>query len=139
MGTKRRIHRWYSTSGGSYKAFMQGLSSFLRRVPFATNQRPLTAPLLNSARFTNYRGFLFRPAHTATRTTSFQLSTSMVQSPQSFGNYDLIKRVKLDFTDVVVSKWKSRITGLTVVHLDYEGTRIIPLLSEQKLILHFAP
>ena len=40
---------------------------------------------------------------------------------ESFGNYNLTKRVKLDFTDVVVSKWKSSVTGLTVIHLDYEG------------------
>src|SRR5260221_12627180 len=49
---------------------------------------------------------------------------------ESFGNYDLIKRVKLDFTDVVVSKWKSRVTGLTVIHLDYEGDFLLcPLLT----------
>jgi hypothetical protein len=40
---------------------------------------------------------------------------------EKHGNFDLVKRVKLDFTDVVVSKWKSRVTGLSVVHLDYEG------------------
>ena len=40
---------------------------------------------------------------------------------ESFGNYDLIKRIKLDFVDVVVSKWTSRVTGLTVIHLDYQG------------------
>ena len=41
--------------------------------------------------------------------------------PEAFGNFDLVKRVKLDFTDVVVSKWRSNVTGLTVIHLDYEG------------------
>ncbi|KAJ2928846.1 hypothetical protein H1R20_g8241, partial [Candolleomyces eurysporus] len=45
----------------------------------------------------------------------------MAQSQEHFGNFDLVKRVKLDFTDVSVSKWRSRITGLTVVHLDYEA------------------
>ncbi|KAF9229385.1 hypothetical protein BS17DRAFT_771387 [Gyrodon lividus] len=39
----------------------------------------------------------------------------------SFGNFDLVQRVKLDYTDVVVSKWQSRATGLTLVHLDYEA------------------
>jgi hypothetical protein len=49
---------------------------------------------------------------------------------ESFGNYNLIKRVKLDFTDVVVSKWKSSVTGLTVIHLDYEGKFLLcPLLT----------
>jgi hypothetical protein len=43
------------------------------------------------------------------------------QAPQSFENFDLIKQIKLDFTDVVISKWQSRVTGLSVVHLDYEG------------------
>jgi hypothetical protein len=45
----------------------------------------------------------------------------MTQSAESFGNYELIKRVELDFTDVVVSKWKSSVTGLTVIHVDYES------------------
>jgi hypothetical protein len=40
---------------------------------------------------------------------------------KAYGNFDLVKRVKLDYTDVVVSRWQSRVTGLTVVHLDYEG------------------
>ena len=43
-------------------------------------------------------------------------------SRETYGNFDLIKRVKLDFTDVTVSSWRSRVTGLSVVHLDYEGT-----------------
>ena len=42
-------------------------------------------------------------------------------SRETFGNFDLIRRVKLDFTDVTVSSWRSRVTGLNVVHLDYEG------------------
>ncbi|KAF9069136.1 Metalloenzyme, LuxS/M16 peptidase-like protein [Rhodocollybia butyracea] len=42
-------------------------------------------------------------------------------SPQVFGNFDLVQRVQLDFTDVVVSRYKSRVTGLSVVHLDYEA------------------
>lgn len=46
-----------------------------------------------------------------------------LDASEKFGNFDLVKRVNLDFTDVVVSKWKSRVTGLSVVHLDYEGMR----------------
>lgn len=45
----------------------------------------------------------------------------MSNALEQYGNFDLIKRIKLDFTDVVISKWRSRITGLSVVHLDYEG------------------
>lgn len=40
---------------------------------------------------------------------------------ESYGNFDLIKRFKLDFTDVLVSKWRSRDSGLSIVHLDYDG------------------
>lgn len=39
----------------------------------------------------------------------------------TFGPFDLKHRVKLDYTDVVVSKWQSRESGLTVVHIDYDG------------------
>ena len=46
---------------------------------------------------------------------------AMSHIPETFGNFDLVKRFKLDFTDVFVSKYKSRSTGLTVIHLDYEG------------------
>ncbi|KAJ6575205.1 Metalloenzyme, LuxS/M16 peptidase-like protein [Mycena capillaripes] len=42
-------------------------------------------------------------------------------STEKFGNFDLVKRIKLGFTDVQVSKWRSRVTGLSVVHLDYEA------------------
>ncbi|EPQ60716.1 hypothetical protein GLOTRDRAFT_30984 [Gloeophyllum trabeum ATCC 11539] len=48
-------------------------------------------------------------------------SAVAAEAVQTLGNYDLVRRFKLDFSDVVVSKWKSRTTGLTVVHLDYEA------------------
>ncbi|KAL0951071.1 hypothetical protein HGRIS_007809 [Hohenbuehelia grisea] len=53
------------------------------------------------------------------RNTRTMSSTAMAK--ETFGNFDLVRRVSLDFTDVVVSKWKSRTTGLSVVHLDYEA------------------
>ncbi|KAJ7070954.1 Metalloenzyme, LuxS/M16 peptidase-like protein [Mycena amicta] len=40
---------------------------------------------------------------------------------EKYGNFDLVKDIKLDFTDVRISKWQSRVTGLSVVHLDYEA------------------
>ena len=43
------------------------------------------------------------------------------QTAQAYANFDLIKKIKLGYTDVEVSKWKSRVTGLSVVHIDYEG------------------
>ncbi|GAW07990.1 cytoplasmic protein [Lentinula edodes] len=45
----------------------------------------------------------------------------MSTTPQVFGNFDLIQKFKLDFAEVVVSKYRSRITGLSIVHLDYEA------------------
>lgn len=48
-------------------------------------------------------------------------SIRFADSSQSFANFDLVKRVALDKTGIVVSKWQSRVTGLTVVHLDHEG------------------
>lgn len=52
---------------------------------------------------------------------------SAIDAFTSFGNFDLVQRVQLDYTDVVVSKWRSRVSGLTLVHLDYEG--VSPSLS----------
>lgn len=43
------------------------------------------------------------------------------RSMSSFANFDLVNKFKLAYTDTVVSKWKSRVTGLSVVHLDYDG------------------
>lgn len=48
---------------------------------------------------------------------------------ETFGNFDLLKRVKLDYTDVVISKWQSRVTGLSVVHVDFEGECIYILIA----------
>ncbi|KAJ7597129.1 Metalloenzyme, LuxS/M16 peptidase-like protein [Mycena floridula] len=45
----------------------------------------------------------------------------MSQPQESFHNFDLVKRFKLHYTDVTISKWKSRVTGLSVVHLDYDA------------------
>ncbi|KAF8307697.1 hypothetical protein DL93DRAFT_2064630 [Clavulina sp. PMI_390] len=39
----------------------------------------------------------------------------------TIGSFDLKSKVKLNFTDVTVSKWQSRESGLTVVHLDYDA------------------
>ena len=43
------------------------------------------------------------------------------QMDNAFGNFDLLNRFQLESTNIVVSKWRSRKTGLSVVHLDYEG------------------
>lgn len=48
---------------------------------------------------------------------------SSTAASETYGDFDLVKRVKLSFSDVTVSSWRSRVTGLNVVHLDYEGER----------------
>ena len=48
---------------------------------------------------------------------------------EKYGNFDLVTRAKLDYADILVSKWKSRVTGLSVVHLDYNGTSLCPTYS----------
>ncbi|KAI0068340.1 hypothetical protein BV25DRAFT_1875780 [Artomyces pyxidatus] len=84
--------------------------------PFPT----LRTPLFRSA----------RPFHINSPRHALALARKMTPTPdgphtsdvsETFGNFDLIKRVKVDFTDVTISKWRSRITGLDVVHLDYQA------------------
>lgn len=68
------------------------------------------------------RGFGARDAHMAVvEAISPTYSNRMPNTPERYGNFDLLQRVKLDFTDVTVSKWRSRVTGLNIVHLDYDG------------------
>lgn len=57
----------------------------------------------------------------------------MSTAPETFGNFDLVKRVKLGYTDVTISKWKSRVTGLSIVHLDYEGELFSDLIPAIRL------
>lgn len=45
--------------------------------------------------------------------------------PQRHGNFDLITKFKLSYADINVSKWKSRESGLSVVHLDYDGKVVL--------------
>lgn len=44
----------------------------------------------------------------------------MDPSTSQYGNFDLIKKVKLDYAPIELQKWTSRKTGLSVVHLDCE-------------------
>ena len=55
-------------------------------------------------------------------TTTSPKSSPSPDLPSKFGNFDLIRTENLGLADIVVSKYRSRETGLTVVHLDYEGT-----------------
>ena len=65
-----------------------------------------------------------RNAHTALQMSSQTNGTANGHLFETHGNFDLVRRLKLDFADIEVSKWQSRVTGLSVVHLDYEGTHI---------------
>ena len=53
-------------------------------------------------------------------TTPLELPSSP-NLPNKFGNFDLIRTEKCELADTILSKYRSRETGLTVVHLDYEG------------------
>ncbi|KAI0756614.1 Metalloenzyme, LuxS/M16 peptidase-like protein [Daedaleopsis nitida] len=49
------------------------------------------------------------------------VASNNVKTLEAHGNFDLIKRFKLDFADIHVSKWKSRTSGLSIVHLDCDA------------------
>ena len=95
---------------------------FLARLFAATSQ---TSRLLRSLPPSPPRPCLSRLARPLPRRslyTSMPALASHAPKPlETHGNFDLIKRFKLDFADIYVSKWKSRASGLSVVHLDYEG------------------
>lgn len=100
---------------------MQWPSSLWRRLLSVQSRQTQ----LNRNSVSRLNRFFPRWAHIAPVATSFSPSfATMGQPTESFGNYDLVRRIKLDFTDVVVSKWKSRVTGLTVIHMDYEGVLV---------------
>ncbi|KZW02722.1 hypothetical protein EXIGLDRAFT_732962 [Exidia glandulosa HHB12029] len=40
---------------------------------------------------------------------------------EKYHNFDLVNRVKVKYGDVVISKWRSRVSGLTLVHVDYQA------------------
>ena len=61
---------------------------------------------------------------------------SYTSSSETFGDFDLINRVKLGFSEIMVSSWRSRVTGLNVVHLDYEGERIAAAVSHPSYSVH---
>ncbi|KAG9018965.1 hypothetical protein FRB90_007729 [Tulasnella sp. 427] len=45
----------------------------------------------------------------------------MDSTTSQHGNFDLVKKVKLDYAPIELQKWTSRKTGLSVVHLDCES------------------
>jgi hypothetical protein len=78
--------------------------------------------LLSACRHRFQPPLLLKEGHSWKHTgSSRRFYASLMNAPEKFGNFDLVRRFKLDFTDVTVSKWRSRTTGFSVVHLDYEG------------------
>ena len=96
-------------------------SLFLRRWAPRTAQklspsRQPCPPQFGLSAFPISRAFA---THSMTNTSPQSFSSPDL--PNKFGNFDLIRSEKLGLADIVVSKYRSRETGLTVVHLDYEG------------------
>jgi len=54
------------------------------------------------------------------------------------GNFELLKRIPLYHTDVTITKWRSKETGLKVVHVDYEGPIIKGYFAVATESEHFA-
>ena len=54
---------------------------------------------------------------------------------QTYGNFDLVTQTKLDYTNLEVQKWRSRVTGLSVVHLDYEGAPVVYMSCRTSRVL----
>jgi len=51
------------------------------------------------------------------------MATENIQgAPSSHGNFDLVKRITMDYAPgMAVEKWKSRVTGLTLVWADFQS------------------
>lgn len=61
------------------------------------------------------------------RATAPSFPTAGPEMLKSYGNFDLVRRDVLGFSDITVSRWRSRESGLTVIHLDYEGASALTL------------
>lgn len=96
-----------SSARRAFYTSLRALSTLNGARPFQSLPRPYT--------------HVFPPALSL---STRSMMSSAHQDPElgsTLGPFDLKHRVKLDYTDVVVSKWQSRESGLTVVHLDYDG------------------
>ena len=85
----------------------------LRSLPRTPPPRPQL-----TTRFTPFS--ISRSLHTSMPASAHVVSQN-AKPLETHGNFDLVKRFKLNFADIHVSKWKSRTSGLSVVHLDYDG------------------
>lgn len=88
-------------------------------------QSPSKLPLNLSLQHKHLPAFS-RFAHQLSSTnTTAQMTGDMLNGTSSYGNFDLVKKFKVETGGIVVSKYKSRVTGLSVVHLDYDGEWIL--------------
>jgi hypothetical protein len=56
----------------------------------------------------------------------------------SIGNFELLKRITLNYTGVTITKWRSKDTGLKIVHVGYEGPIINSYFAVATENMHFA-
>lgn len=62
-------------------------------------------------------------------------SMTAANGTNAYGNFDLVTRARLDYADILVSKWRSRVTGLSIVHLDYNGAPRMTLSLSGSLVM----
>lgn len=74
------------------------------------------------------RGLLHLPSEVqrffsdkATSKTPDNLAVACLEEGATHGNFRLLKRIRLNYTDATITKWVSNKTGLKVVHVDYQG------------------
>ncbi|KAH7100191.1 Metalloenzyme, LuxS/M16 peptidase-like protein [Auriculariales sp. MPI-PUGE-AT-0066] len=64
----------------------------------------------------------FRSLAQLASTSPFSQTMSAAPPPaESVGNFDLLRRVKVKYGEVEISRWQSRVSGLSVVHVDYQA------------------
>lgn len=117
---------FYTTTLFSYRMLLRSSRLWLRSAKsspptslFSASLKPLNR-LTRTPALCSYLGPQLSRNYSSTR---YNLSMSPVPNGtgEKYGNFDLVTRAKLDYADILVSKWKSRVTGLSVVHLDYAG------------------
>lgn len=110
------IHSYSMIKGVSWAGSSLRLTNGLFRGPLLARRgaqpfiRPLLRPLASLA-VQQTQSPLLRP-------------TTSTMASEAIGNFDLVKRVDVSYSPIRVSKWRSRVTGLSVVHIDYEGNAI---------------
>ncbi|KAF8337466.1 Metalloenzyme, LuxS/M16 peptidase-like protein [Cantharellus anzutake] len=61
------------------------------------------------------------PSRRGILTSATTMPRSQNEMKTSLGSFDLLQRIKVDNSEVVISRWQSRESGLTVVHVDYDA------------------